>query len=57
MVVDCLAAFLKGIEFFENGYGDNDIVFVKVIYTGAVMENDIGVEDKDFLFLNHKNPG
>jgi hypothetical protein len=44
-----IVSFLEVIEFLENGDGDDDIVLVKLVDTGAVVEDYIGVENEDFL--------
>jgi hypothetical protein len=53
MMVDDLAAFFKLIEFFENRNGNNNVMFLEIIDTGAVVEDDIGVEDKEFFLLEY----
>ena len=55
MKVQYFTAFFKLIEFFKNRYGDDEIVFCKLINTGAVMKNDVGVQnERGFLFSWHR---
>ena len=53
MMVDDLRALLELIEFLKNRDRDDNIVFLEVVDTGTVMEDDIGIEnEKLFLFLH-----
>ena len=55
MKIQYFTAFFKLIEFFKNRYGDDDIVFRKMINTGAVVKNDVGVKnERGFLFSWHR---
>ena len=49
MMVNGLVAFLKLVQFFNNRYGDNDIVLFKLIDAGAVVKNNIGIENKNLF--------
>jgi len=55
MIIEYFTAFFKLIEFFKNRYGDDEIILSKLINTGAVMKNDVGVKNKcGFLFSWHR---
>ncbi len=56
MVVDNLAAFFEAVEFFEYGDRDDDVVFVEVVEAGAVVQDYVGVEDKDLLVHGGAGP-
>ena len=57
VIIYGLVAFFEAIKFFENGNGEDNVVFFKLIYAGTVVENYVGIEDKKFAFLIHINPG
>ena len=55
MIVEDFTAFFELIEFFKNCYGDDDVVFRKLIDTGAVVKDDVGVKnERGFLFSWHR---
>ena len=53
MEVDDLAAFFEMVKFLQNWNGNNNVVVFKVIDAGTVMEDNIGVEHENFLFMGH----
>jgi hypothetical protein len=52
MVIYDLASFFKVIEFFEDCYRNDDVVLFKVIDTGTVVQNNVGIEDEGLF--SHK---
>jgi hypothetical protein len=57
MVVDDLAALFELVQFFKDRDRDDNIVFVETIDTGTVVQDNVGVENKDFFILWHVPPG
>ena len=53
MIVNYLTAFLELVEFLKYWDWYDYIVFIKVIDAGTVMEDNVGVENKDFLSFLH----
>jgi len=49
IVVDDLAALFELVEFFKNRDRDDDVVFVKTMDAGIVVQDNVGVEDEDFF--------
>jgi hypothetical protein len=41
------------VKLFQNWDGNDDVMFIKLMETGTVVEYDIGIEDKDFLLIDH----
>ena len=56
MEVDNLASFFETVEFFQDGDRDDDVVFVEVVEAGAVVQDYVGVEDKDLLVPRGAGP-
>lgn len=53
--VDGFVAFFEVVEFFEDGDGEGDVVFLEVFEAAAVVEDDVGVEDEEFFgFGGHR---
>ena len=44
MKIKGVVAFFKLVEFFENGNGNGDVVFLETEGAGAVVQNDVGIE-------------
>lgn len=49
VIVALLFAFFEVIELFQHGDGYDDVVLFELIDAGTVVQNDVGVEDEDFL--------
>ena len=49
VVVEGFVALFELIELLEDDDGHDDVVFFEVVEAGAVVEDDVGVEDEDFF--------
>ena len=57
MVVDYLTAFFKVVQLFKNCDGDDNVMLLEVVDAGAVVQDNVGIEDKGFFLRGHKGPG
>ena len=58
MIIERSVSLLELIELLDDGYRDDDIMFVELIDAGTVVQQNIGVENKQFLFpWSHVNGG
>jgi len=53
--VQGVIALLELVKLFENGYGNNDVVLLELVDAGAVVKDDVGVEDEYLLFARSQN--
>jgi hypothetical protein len=56
MVVDDLTAFFELVQFFKYRDRYDYIVFIETIDAGTVVQDNVGVEDKDFFNIRHVTP-
>ena len=49
VVVDDLVAALELVDFFEQGYGDDDVMLFEGVDAPVIIENDVGVENENFI--------
>ncbi len=55
--VEGFVAFFEFVELFNDRDGNNNIMFLELVKAGAIMEDDIGVEDEEFRgFWGHGPP-
>lgn len=50
--MDVAVALFELVQFFEDRYGNSDVVFVKSEQALSVMQDDIRVENKQLWFRN-----
>ena len=43
--------FFEPVQFFDDHDGDYQIMFIKMVNTGAVMQDDIGIENENLFTL------
>ena len=56
VIINYLMTLFEIVEFLQNCNGNNNIMFLKVVQTGTVMEYNVCIDDKNFLFLHQKTP-
>ena len=52
VVVEGFVPFFELVQLFEDDDGHDDVVFLELVDAGAVVEDDVGVEDEDFFLLS-----
>ena len=53
VIMDTLISFLELIKFFKNRDWYDYIMLFKVIYAGGIVEDNVGVENKEFFSTRH----
>lgn len=53
MAIEGLVAFLELIELFHDRDGNDNVVLFELVKATAVVEDDIGIKDKELLFPWH----
>jgi hypothetical protein len=48
IAVDDLLSLFKSIELLDDGDGNHHVMLIEMVHTGAVVKDDVGVEDKGF---------
>ncbi len=49
--VDQVAAFFELVQFLQHHDGDDDVVFLKILDAGVVVQNHVGVQHEEFFCL------
>src|SRR6056297_1609295 len=47
--IDGFVTGFEFVQFFQHHNRNNDIMFIKLINTGAVMKDNVGIQDKSFF--------
>ena len=53
VAVENILAFLEAVELFDDGDRNNDIMFVELVDTTAVVQDDIGIQNKGLPNFRH----
>jgi hypothetical protein len=49
VVVDDLVAALELVDFFEQGYRNDDVMLFEGVDAPVIIEDDVGVENENFI--------
>jgi len=51
MKIDQVIPFLEFIQFFQNYYGDDDIIIGKIINRTVIVQNNVRIQHKCLFFV------